>query len=177
MSCDQAGIRQRASLLAAVDSPNGTSSGCSRADTPRAGKRKAIAPVLTRCHSWPEDLRQIVWEHRSRLSGTVRDLVLSSDFEESLRGLEAALWASGIRPGPSSSQYADFSDAFLGRRSGCHPATNSAEALAAECATSQPGRAGPSPETLRQHFLHSLARGGRRFGSINTRNSSLLSCF
>jgi HEAT repeat protein len=152
-----------APLLAAVDSPNPHIQRLAVRALLARREAEGHRAVLTRSHCWPEDLRQIVWEHRSRLSGTVRDLVLSSDFEESLRGLEAALWLReyDLAPvlvnmliSPTHSSGAVVA-AILQQL---------AEALAAECAASQPAGRVPAPETLRQHFLHSLARGVERFG-------------
>ncbi|MCS7238715.1 MAG: HEAT repeat domain-containing protein [Thermoguttaceae bacterium] len=113
--------------------------------------------ILERLAHWPKDLRQLVWRERARLGATLRDFVLSPDFEQSLRGLQAAVWLRDYDLAPilvnmllcpSSSAGAVAADAVL----------QLAQALAEELEKAPPTGIPPALQTAKAQFLRSLSR-------------------
>lgn len=118
--------------------------------------------IVERLAHWSEDLRQIVWKGRTRLGAILRDVVLSPDFEQCLRGLQAAVWLQeyDLAPilvnmllSPSSCTGPVAADAVL----------QLAQALADELEKTPPHAIPPSLQSAKGQFLRSLSRAVERY--------------
>jgi HEAT repeat protein len=152
------------SLISALDSPHPQIRDFAVRSLLRRKEIEGHRAVLNRFNQLPPELQRVVWEHRVRLGGAIRELLRSGDPQEALLGIQIAVSFREYELVPVLTHMVLAPNRFPAKLA-AGAILELAQALREERSESSPKPRVPPLEAIQRQFLHALGRAVERFSS------------